>query len=193
MSSMIKENINLLPAKSALQQVSQDFITLTALIITFLAVSYIGINQQMHKMSLERKLRLVTSLNQQRAQEIQNINTQMAAIEAQVKMAKSLKDLNAQKVTWANYFKELSLIIPSAIWIDRLLFKAENRDIGLFLKGTSANQVKVSTFFERITKSNYYNKMLIKYSGMAQDGSSDLVEFEFATSGLINNNQVKQQ
>ena len=66
--------------------------------------------------------------------------------------------------------------------------KVKNIDgrIELFLKGQSTSQMHVSTFYERLSKSYYYNKILIKYSEVDEEYSPRLVKFEFATDGIFN-------
>lgn len=180
-----KEFINLLPNSVSAQSFSNDFIILSSLIIVSFTIFIVGINQQLIKNNLQKHLKDKQSINQNRSKEINNISTRLKAIESQNQFQKKMNKFSKIKTNWAEYFKEISLITPKNIWIDKMTFKNANAKIELLLKGKTVSQMKVTNFFERLTKSNYYKNILINYSQIEKEYYPVRVKFEFATSGFF--------
>ncbi|MBF0367640.1 MAG: hypothetical protein HQK50_18845 [Oligoflexia bacterium] len=94
----------------------------------------------------------------------------------------ALKEFVYTRNKWSTYFKELSLIKPSGIWVNSLVLRqADNEEsMEMEIDGESSSQVKTSEFYQRLSKSILYSKLIINFSETIEGVTPELYRFRFS-------------
>jgi Tfp pilus assembly protein PilN len=145
--------------------------------IAFLAMPVLGGMGKGVAWFMNRGLRAEIVKRDELAHNLQaQMNRQLASQEAQA--ANGVQRALAQKLYWAEAFKELTNVAPRTVWLTSFDTAAEQDGRKVVIAGTGSSQEQIAEFFSRLERSYFFRDMQIKFTE-SEGGRSSLVRFQF--------------
>ena len=129
-------------------------------------------NLRSELLSLQRK-------DQQLATDIAQLSSAQSGPAKQTRQLNSITSLLAKKVRWADVYKELSVLMPSGVWLRELKSSSINGIRQLTIVGSAPSQEKVAHFFSVLEQSYFFKKVRIIVSEKEKGYRPELYKFEF--------------
>jgi Tfp pilus assembly protein PilN len=86
----------------------------------------------------------------------------------------------AEKVFWADAFKELTNLAPKSVWLTTFNAAAAEADgKKVTIEGMGTSQPDIAEFFSRLEKSYFFRYVQIKYTEMAEVSGEQVFRFQF--------------
>jgi Tfp pilus assembly protein PilN len=84
----------------------------------------------------------------------------------------------AQKLYWAEAFKELTNVAPRTVWLTAFDTAVDAEGKKVVIAGTSASQSDIAEFYARLERSYFFRDVQIKFTE-AEGEHSSLFRFQF--------------
>lgn len=172
-----RTRINFIPAELRRSDLRASTVTLSALAVAA-AIPLIGFGLSHWKSSVVARQQELS----QRLSEVESqIQGQIAARNTgDGAILNSVQQVLAERLYWAEMFKELGNLGPEKIWLTNFTARLdENKTKRVVIGGNSASQAEVAEFFARLEKSFYFRDLKIKYTETIKDVEPVLYHFEF--------------
>ena len=180
-----KSELNFLPTPETEALFSLDFKILLGVVFTLIAMMGIASSQQMKLSKMKRQAMTFKSKNVNQQRQIAALKAEFSSSAEANKARAAIEKETKTTTVWARYYKEVSLLIPKSVWIEKMKIKKHKGKHEIVIRGKATSQEKVSLFYDNLTKSKYYKSLLMSYSEVAKDFKPELIRFEFATSGFF--------
>lgn len=90
----------------------------------------------------------------------------------------SVKKAIAEKLYWAEVFKELSNVAPKGIWLTAFDASAEASGKRVVIAGQGGSPAEIAEFFARLERSYYFRDVQMKFTEAASDKAT-VFRFQF--------------
>lgn len=173
-----KSKLNFVPKELRVHPIYNQRNYIVASVSAALAVFTI-FNINIHYKMEEKKAayRSIASINTDLNEKIQAI-THNSAEQLSVKDA-AVRQALQDKIFWAEAFKELSMIIPTNVWLTEFQSTMVNGKRVMSISGQSGSSKNTTDFFNALEKSYFFRDVEIKFSEKLADFNPDLFRFKF--------------
>ncbi|MBF0360355.1 MAG: PilN domain-containing protein [Oligoflexia bacterium] len=111
-----------------------------------------------------------------------NITQKQIIHETEVIKSNIIHEVLANKNRWSLYFKELSLLLPKKIWLTFLKIEKKDDTLNIDIKGEANSPTEISEFYLRLSRSVYFENIVIKQSELFENYTPLLYKFFFTTN-----------
>jgi Tfp pilus assembly protein PilN len=180
MKQLNRKQLNFLPKE--LQPSSVNFHNFQIIfLIATLVIPGIGAGLKFAILQTERT---VAELEAQRNLAQSNLANQLRTREENpdARVVRSVRSAMAERVFWAEIFKELSGLSPQGIWLTDLETKLEEKNRTILISGEAQSQEDVAKFLENLEKSFYFRDLRLAYTELATADRRNFVRFQFKGS-----------
>ncbi|MBI5026586.1 MAG: PilN domain-containing protein [Nitrospirae bacterium] len=166
----MKEYLNLLPAEAEKRRLPARAVyagAAVALYIVFMAG--FGVYNQIQTRKIEKNLEALRNQKQMLGMELNSLQAQFPgeAVPGEIFIAKA-------KLPWAEFLRELSLIVPKDVWLSSIE-STEEKATGMkamTFKGVTTNHAGVADFISALESSKFFYGLEILYSQKGDRGVS---------------------
>lgn len=147
--------------------------------VTLFVAFFGSINLDLYlKMNEKREsARSIASINSEFNDRIRSL-THSSADELNAKDATIRRALE-DKIYWADAFKELSMIVPTDVWLTEFNTAMVDGKRVISISGQSGSSKKMTDFFASLERSYFFRDVQIKFSEKLSQFSPDLFRFKF--------------
>ncbi len=122
-------------------------------------------------------VRSIASINLDLNEKIQSLS-HSSAESLSVKDA-AVRQALEDKIYWADAFKELSMIVPSNVWLTEFQSSMVDGKRVMNITGQSSSNKKMSEFFSALEQSYFFRDVQMRFSEKLGQFSPDLFRFKF--------------
>ncbi len=173
--------INLIPRSRQATLLAVPSFALPALIGAFLVVIAVSATRQHFELQRLKEERTAIAAAQKKASdEIAALKKKREELERKKRQANAIQQILARKISWSDFFKEMSMMIPKNIWLNEMkagLNKEGTRE--MVIQGTAESPQAVSAFFQGLEQSYFFQKIMIVSSKLDPKVHPPLYRFEF--------------
>lgn len=150
----------------------------TVVVVMALALPAAGLGAATLRWSAERKLQKITVAREQVAAQLTS-SIQTRDSSADQLAAAAIKKAMAEKLYWAEAFKELSNLAPKSIWLTAFDTAVDADGKKVSIAGQGSSQLEISEFFARLEQSYFFRDVQIKFSENSEEKGAALYRFKF--------------
>lgn len=153
------------------------FLAVTA--VALLGVPAVGAGTLALRWTAERSLASATTRRDDVSTQVA-LRTKARDASADRLLASAVKKALAEKVYWADAFKELTNLAPKSVWLEN--FNTDAADTSgkkVVISGFGTSQVDIAEFFARLEKSYFFRFIEIKYTEMSEVNGGLSYRFQF--------------
>lgn len=150
-----------------------------ALVATLLVLGAAGMSQQKNLKRLQAERDQIAARQEEVTRRIEQLNAQKNQQKNQLDQLSTLQQIQARKVSWAELFKELSLMTARETWLTSLKAKANNGKRSLVLEGSAESPIAVSSFFEALEVSYFFKRVMLVNSTLQERTYPPLYKYKF--------------
>jgi Tfp pilus assembly protein PilN len=173
--------INLIPREKQQSLFAVPSYALPAFISLFIAVIGItGYRQHLALKKLQQERAAIAQKQQAATAQITALNQQRLQLERKRKQATVIQQILAKKISWSDFFKEMSMMIPKNIWLGSMkagISKEGRRE--MIIEGSGDSPQAVSYFFQGLEQSYFFQKVMIVSSKLDPKVTPPLYRFKF--------------
>ena len=174
--------INLLP--KALRP--KMIINLDLIFAVFAVVTVLGIGVSF--MRLQTKVSKVTREFAELEIEATEQRSRIELLRAQetTRDMSATQALIAKRKKWNPFLKELTYILPTDVWVTRLILKGNNENVGVQMMGLAPSQKSVNRFLGRLERSISYQSVKLNSAKVMPEYTPSLYAFDFSVGDVLN-------
>ncbi len=173
--------INLIPREQRQSLFVVPSFALPAFIALFmLGIGVVAYRQHRALKALQLERSAIAEKQKAATAKITALNQQRIELERKRKQASVIQQILAKKISWSDFFKEMSMMIPKNIWLGSMkagLSKEGRRE--MIIEGSGDSPQAVSYFFQGLEQSYFFQKVMIVSSKLDPKVQPPLYRFKF--------------
>lgn len=174
------QRINLIPERLiAKQGPNKDHVLLAGFCSVVALLVILGGVQLFQLSAVNKQQQSLQVENSQIQKKISAIQIATAHQEVSQARAKAITKALQQRIVWSKILREISLVTPEPIWLNKFSFGNNKSARSLIVSGESPSPAAISKYFRILENSLFFQKVQLNYTEKLARISPDLYRFEF--------------